>query len=184
MIEFSPDHSPSWLKLMAAYQQYRHAIFYWIKEDNAVKYKDLKMELGCPLFSKERNLLRRLLVVDFLSGSEMWDGDTISLLQDDLTEAALTEHMEVAALSRTALKKIKDSPKRAAIGKQVMNRAALEAQNENPDYDIFHNGCELLLDLNLRNEYLDFIGRYKEFIYLSSGLDEEDLQEMLNALPQ
>ena len=185
MTEFSPDHSSSWLKLMTAYEQYRQAPFYWIKEDNTVKYEDLRIELEPPVLSKERDLLRRLLVVNFLSGSDIWDADnTISLIQDALTEVALTEHVEISCLARKALQKIKNTSKRKAIAEKIMNRAAAEAKKEKPDYDIFHNGCLLLLDLNRRNEYLDFIGCYKEFIFLAYGLDEEDLKEMLNALPQ
>lgn len=42
MIEFSSEHSATWLELMRAYPKYREAIFYWVKETDTVKRQDLE----------------------------------------------------------------------------------------------------------------------------------------------
>ena len=69
MIEFDKDHSSTWIEMMSAYQVFRAKLFDWVNEPDQVKQKDLLMELGS---WKNRDLHRRLLVVDFLQKP---DGD-------------------------------------------------------------------------------------------------------------
>lgn len=62
MIEFSKEHSQSWLELMASYQHFREKIFDWIKESDDIKHHDLSIELSTPIL--ERDLHKCLLVIE------------------------------------------------------------------------------------------------------------------------
>lgn len=103
MIEFDKDHSSAWIEMMSAYQVFRAKLFDWANEPDQVKQKDLLMELGS---WKNRDLHRRMLVVDFLRSTEMWDKKAIILLKKELTAIALQEQDEVAACARMALLKL------------------------------------------------------------------------------
>lgn len=70
MIEFDKDHSSTWMEMMLAYQFFRAKLFDWANEPDQVKQKDLLLELGS---WENRDLHRRMLVVDFLRSTEMWD---------------------------------------------------------------------------------------------------------------
>ena len=177
MIEFSKEHSKAWLDLMAAYQEFRAKIFHWANENNNVKFHDLYIELSSPIM--ERNLHRRLLTVNFLQNTDMWDEKAIVLVCEELTDIALQEQDEVAAYSRMALKKIKHCPERSNIANKVFMLASAEAKQEKPDCVLFHNGCMLLHDLGCKEQLEQFIQKYKHLIYLASGLDETDLYELV-----
>lgn len=111
----------------------------------------------------------------------MWDTGAIMLIQEELTEVALTEQSEVAAWARMALEKIKSKPERLAIADKVAAIAVNEANKEEPDYDVFHNGCMLLRDLQCKEHFIKFVEEYKSLIYLAYGLDEKDLEDMKNS---
>lgn len=70
MIEFDKDHSSAWLEMMSAYQFFRSKLFDWTHEPDQVKQKDLLLELGS---WEGRDLHRRMLVVNLLRSTEMWD---------------------------------------------------------------------------------------------------------------
>lgn len=180
MIEFSKEHSKTWLELMAIYQEFRTKIFNWVKETNNVKYHDLYMELSTPVI--KRDLHKRLLVLHFLRNTDMWDGKTILLVYEELTEIALQEQEEVAAYARMTLKKIKHQPERVNIANKIFAIAATEEKQKEPDYVVFHNACMLLYDLGYKEQLKRFIDKYKDFIYLASGLDETDLNELVEKL--
>ncbi len=173
MIEFSKEHSKAWLELMSAYQDYRVKIFNWAKENTDVKYHDLYIELSLPLL--KRDLHKRLLIMDFLRSTDMWDENTILSVFEELTKLALQEQEEVAAYARITLKKIKHCTERIKIAEQVLRLAAAEEEQEKPDCDIFHNGCMLLFDLGCKEHLMQFIDKYKGFIYSALGLDETDV---------
>lgn len=183
MTDFDQSHSLEWLEMMQAYQKYKEAVFYWAKKSDEVKYRDLFMELGHPVNSKERDLHRRLLVTRLLSSTEMWDVKAILLIWDKLVEAALTEQEEVAAYARMALKKIKGRDERLRAANKTVAFAKSKAQKEDTDCEIFYNGCLLLQDLKCREHFIKFAAEYKDFIYLASGLDEDDLEEMGRFIP-
>ena len=103
MIEFSKEHSKAWLELMTVYQDYRVKIFNWAKENPDVKYNDLYIELNQPLL--KRDLHKRLLIMNFLRSTDMWDENVILSVFDELTKIALQEQDEVAAYARMTLKK-------------------------------------------------------------------------------
>ena len=180
MIEFSKEHSKAWLELMTVYQDYRVKIFNWAKENLDVKYNDLYIELNQPLL--KRDLHKRLLIMNFLRSTDMWDENVILSVFDELTKIAIQEQDEVAVYARMTLKKIKHHSERIKIAEQVLTLAATEERQEQPDYDIFHNGCMLLFDLDCKEHLRQFIDRYKDFIYSSSGLDEADLNELVESL--
>lgn len=184
MIEFSSEHSATWLELMRAYQKYREAIFYWVKETDTVKRQDLFLELGAPIDSSDRDLHKRLRVTAFLSSQEMWDEKTLLLACEELVVLALTEQEEVAARARMALTRIKSQTERLSIANRVCIIAAKEAEKEKPDYEVFHNGCILLRDLENKEYFTRFVEQYKQFIYLAYGLDENDLEDMKNRMVQ
>ena len=178
MVSFGGGHSGSWLELMRAYQQYREAVFGWLKEDEAVRRGDLLAELTS-LFGSGRDLQRRLLVTDFLRGAEMWDEGTIALVWRELTQAAWAEQEEVAAWAGEALLKIRDLPGRCRIADEVFVLAERELRKAEPDYVAFGMGCTLLMRLGMAEYFEKFCAQYGEQIYLGNGLDEADLEEML-----
>lgn len=179
MIEFSKEHSKSWLELMTAYQEYQTKLFHWVKENDATKHHDLYMELHTPII--ERDMHKRLLVINFLKSTDMWDKQAILLVYQELTEIALREEEEIAAYARMTLKKIKCQAEQINIAHKVFALAASEEKQENPDYLVFHNGCILLHDLGCQEPLKRFIAKYKNFIYLASGLDEADLKELIKS---
>lgn len=175
-MEFSREHSEAWLELMTAYQDFRVKIFNWTKEENDIKYHDLHLELSIPI--GQRDLYKRLLVMNFLRSTDMWDEKSILLVSDELTEIAMQEQEEAAAYARMALKKIKYWPERIDIADKVFILAAIEEKQEKQDYVVFHNGCMLLYDLGCKVQLKRFIDEYKDLIYLASGLNETDLNEL------
>ena len=181
MIEFSQGHSVSWLELMQSYQQYRTAIYNWSKEENAVKYKDISMEL-VPVFSQDRNLHRRLLVTDFLQSTDMWDENAISLVWRELTQVALKEQEEVAAWADMALQKLKNHPTILCVADEIFHLDENELKKEEPDFLVFSNGCILLWRLKCKDIFSRFCQRYKEQIFIASGFDEKDLEDMKNSI--
>ena len=179
MIEFSREHSKAWLELMTAYQDYKVKIFNWAKESTDVKYHDLYIELNEPLL--KRDLQKRLLIMSFLRNTDMWDEDAILSVLEELTKIALQEQDEVAAYARMTLKKL-SAAQRIKIAEQVLMLAAAEEKQEQPDCDIFHNGCMLLFDLGCKEHLRQFIDKYRDFIYSASGFDEADLNELVEDL--
>ena len=177
MTAFCEGHSASWLELMQAYQQYRIAVFNWVKEADAVRCKDLMTELT-PLFGNERSLERRLLVTNFLRSTDMWDEKTIALVWKELTQVALLEQEEVAGWAAEALLKLKSTQERFCIADEVMFLAEKELQKPEPDYLLFGLGCTLLMRLGCTERFEKFCTRYKDQIYLGIGFDETDLKEM------
>ena len=141
MIEFDKDHSSTWIEMMSAYQVFRAKLFDWANEPDQVKQKDLLMELGS---WKNRDLHRRMLVVDLLRSTEMWDEKALLLVLKELTAIALQEQDEIAAYARMALSKIKDPSERLTIADEVLRLAAVEEEKAEPDPVVFHNGCLLL----------------------------------------
>lgn len=162
MIEFGKEHSKTWIELMTAYQDYKIKIFNWTKEDIDVKYNDLYIELNQSLF--KRDLHKRLLIMDFLRGTDMWDESVILSVFKELTEIALHDQEVIASYARMILKKIKHHSKQIEIAKQVFILAEKEEKQKDPDYDIFHNGYMLLFDLGYKKELQQFIDKYKNFI--------------------
>ncbi len=177
MIEFSKEHSNAWLELMTAYQEFRAKVFYWAKENNDVKFHDLYIELSSPII--ERDLHKRLLIMDFLRNTDMWDEKAIVLVYKELTKIALQEQEEVAGYAQMVLKKIKHRPERIDIADKVFMLASVEAKQKKPDCMLFHNGCMLLHDLGCKQQLEQFIQEYKHLIYLASGLDEMDLCKLV-----
>lgn len=179
MKQFSEQHSKTWLELMAAYQEFRTKMFDWAKERDEVKHHDLHMELSIPIL--KRDLHKRLLVMNLLSSTDMWDEKAILLIYQELTKIALQEEDEIAAYARMTLKKIKHQPERVKIADEVFIVAAEEKKQEKPDGVVFHNGCMLLHDLGCKEQLKQFIYEYKDHIYLASGLDETDLSELVES---
>ena len=179
MIEFDKDHSSTWIEMMSAYQVFRAKLFDWANEPDQVKQKDLLMELGS---WENRDLHRRMLVVDFLRSTEMWDKKAIILLKKELTAIALQEQDEVAACARMALLKLKCQPERLAIADEVLRMAMVEEEKAEPDPVVFHNGCLLLYDLQCESQFLQYIARYGNLIEQAYGLDEKDLADMKKTL--
>ena len=179
MIEFGKEHSSSWQEMMLAYQFFRAKLFDWANEPDQVKQKDLLLELGS---WENRDLHRRMLVVDFLRSTEMWDEKSILLVQKELTAIALHEQDEVAACARMALLKFKGQPERLTIADEVLRMAAVEEEKAEPDPVVFHNGCLLLYDLQCEEQFLQYADRYGNLIEQAYGLDEKDLAEMKKTL--
>ncbi|CUQ85307.1 Uncharacterised protein [[Eubacterium] siraeum] len=179
MIEFDKDHSSTWIEMMSAYQVFRAKLFDWANEPDQVKQKDLLMELGS---WKNRDLHRRMLVVDFLRSTEMWDKKAIILLKKELTAIALQEQDEVAACARMALLKLKCQPERLAIADEVLRMAAVEEEKAEPDPVVFHNGCLLLYDLQCETQFSQYTDRYANLIEQAYGLDKNDLTDMKKTL--
>lgn len=181
MIEFSKEHSEAWLELMAAYQDYQSKIFNWAHENPDVKYLDLHMELhAVPLH--ERDLHKLLLVTNFLRSTDMWDEKAIVLIWEELTRVALQEQDEAAAWARLALRKIRYRPERMNIAEYVFALSASEEGQKTPDDMVFHNGCMLLYDLGCKEQLRQFIDQYRDFIYSASGLDEADLNALVESI--
>ncbi|MCM1541390.1 MAG: hypothetical protein NC121_09015 [Blautia sp.] len=176
------EHSGAWLELMTVYQEFRAKIFNWAHESDAIKYNDLSIELGAPVNSRERDLYRRLLVTSLLKNTDMWDEKAILLASRELTEIALYEQLEVAGNARVTLQKIKSQPARQAIADHTLTLIEAEYRKAIPDTDAFHNACMLLYDLECPNHFSKFIQQYSHQIYLSSGLDQNDLEHMKNIL--
>lgn len=176
MIDFQKEHSKAWSELMTAYQDFRVKLFNWAKEDPDIKYHDLSIELSPPPL--QRDLHKRLLILDFLRNTDMWDEDAIRSVWEELTIIALQEQEEAAAYARMALKKMKHRPERIKIAEQVLMLAAAEEKQEKPDCEIFYHGCMLLFDLGCKEHLRRFINNYKDFLYSASDLEEADLNEL------
>ena len=179
MIEFDKDHSSAWMKMMSAYQVFRAKLFDWANEPDQVKQKDLLMEIGS---WENRDLHRRMLVVDFLRSTEMWDEKILLLVQKELAAIALQERDEVAACARMALLKLKGQPERLAIADEVLHLAAVEEEKAEPDPVVFHNGCLLLYDLQCEAQFSQYAALYGNLIEQAYGLDEKDLTDMKKTL--
>lgn len=180
MEECNEQHSKQWLELMGAYQKFRTKLFHWAQESDAVKHRDLHMELSIPILQRE--LHQRLVLLNLLSGTEMWDEKAIELVFGELTEIALQEQDEIAAYARMALKKIKHQPERIQIAETVFLLAAAEENQAKPDCVLFHNGCMLLHDLGCKEQLERFISEYKDLITLASGLEETDFNELVESI--
>ena len=138
MIEFGKDHSTAWIELMSAYQVFRAKLFDWAHEPDQIKQKDLLLELDS---WQNRDLHRRMLVVDLLHSTEMWDEKALLLVLKELTAIALMEQDEIAAYARMALSKLKDQSERLTIADEVLRLAVVEEEKAEPDPVVFHNGC-------------------------------------------
>ena len=141
MIEFSRDHSSAWMEMMSAYQVFRVKLLDWAHEPDQIKQTDLLLELDS---WENRDLHRRMLVVDLLRSTEMWDKKALLLVQKELTAIALQEQDEIAAYARMALSKLKDQSERCTIADEVLRLVAVEKEKAKPDPVVFHNGCLLL----------------------------------------
>ena len=179
MIAFDKEHSSAWMEMMSAYQIFRAKLFDWAHEPDQVKQKDLLLEFGS---WKNRELPRRMLVVDLLRSTEMWDEKALLLAQKELTAVALYEQDEVAAYARMALSKLKGRPERLAIADEVLHLAVVEEEKAEPDPVVFHNGCLLLYDLHCEAEFSQYADRYGTLIEQAYGLDEKDLADMKKTL--
>ena len=179
MIEFDKDHSSTWIEMMSAYQVFRAKLFDWANEPDQVKQKDLLMELGS---WKNRDLHRRMLVVDLLRSTEMWDEKALLLVLKELTAIALLEQDEIAVYARMALSKLKDQSERLTIADEVLRLVAEEEGKAEPDPVVFHNGCLLLYDLQCETQFSQYTDRYANLIEQAYGLDKNDLTEMKKTL--
>jgi len=175
MIEFDKNHSTAWMEMMSAYQAFRIKLFDWTNEPDQVKQKDLLQELGS---WENRDLHRRMLVMDFLRSTEMWDKKSLRLVQKELTAAALYEQDEVAAYARMALSKFKDQSERLAVADEVLRLAAVEKEKADPDPVVFHNGCLLLYNLRCETQFSQYADHYGSLIEQAYDLDEKDLADM------
>ena len=183
MIEFDKAHSEAWLELMCAYQSFEYKLYDWAKQSNAVKYQDLLMEVG-PWDWKSRDFHKRLLVINFLRSTEMWDNQAILLVHKELTAIALQEQQELAAYARMVVEKIKHCPERFAVADEVFVLAEAEEKCTEPDVDVFHNGCLLLYDLGCEAHFSRFVERYGDLIEQAYGLDKSDFVRMKESLSQ
>ena len=181
MIEFSKDHSSAWMEMMSAYQVFRAKLFDWAHEPDQVKQTDLLQELDS---WERRDIHRRMLVVNFLRSTEMWDKKSLLLVQKELTASALYEQDEVAAYARMALSKLKGQPERFAIADEVLHLAAVETEKADADPVVFHNGCLLLYDLRCERQFSQYADRYGRLIEQAYGLDETDLTDMKKTMLQ
>ena len=179
MIEFSKDHSSAWVEMMSAYQVFRAKLFDWAHEPDQIKQKDLLLELDS---WQNRDLHRRMLVVDLLHSTDMWDEKALLLVLKELTAIALLEQDEIAAYARMALSKLKDQSERLTIADEVLRLVAEEEGKAEPDPVVFHNGCLLLYDLHCEAEFSQYAGRYGTLIEQAYGLDEKGLADMKKTL--
>lgn len=175
MIEFDKNHSTAWMEMMSAYQVFRAKLFDWAHEADQIKQTDLLLELDS---WERRDLHKRMLVVDFLRSTEMWDKKSLLLVQKELTAISLYEQDEVAAYARMALSKLKGQPERFAIADEVLHLAAVETEKADPDPAVLHNGCLLLYDLRCARQFSQYADRYGALIEQAYGLDETDLADM------
>ena len=77
------------------------------------------------------------------------------------------------------LEKIKHWPERVNIADQAFILTEVEEKNEKPDNDIFPNGCMLLFGLGWKEQLKRFIGEYKDLLDSASGLDEINLDKLV-----
>lgn len=82
------------MEMMSAYQVFRAKLLDWAHEPDRKKQKDLLLELDS---WENRDIHRRMLVVDLLRSTEMWDKKALLLVQKELTAIALQEQDEIAA---------------------------------------------------------------------------------------
>ena len=179
MVEFSKNHSSAWMEMMSAYQIFRAKLFDWAHEPDQKKQKDLLLELDS---WENRDIHRRMLVVDLLRSTEMWDEKALLLVLKEPTAIALQEQDEIAAYARMALSKIKDPSERLTITDEVLRLSVVEGEKAEPDPVIFHNGCLLLYDLHCEAELSQYAARYANLIEQAYGLDGKDLAEMKKTL--
>ena len=83
MIEFSKDHGRAWMEMMSAYQIFRAKLFDWAHELDQIKQKDLLLELDS---WENRELHRRMLVVDLLRSTEMWEVLRLAAVEEEKAE--------------------------------------------------------------------------------------------------
>ena len=181
MIEFGKDHSSAWMEMMSAYQVFREKLFDWAHEPDQKKQKDLLLKLDS---WENRDIHRRMLVVDLLRSTEMWDEKALLLVLTELTANRLQEQDEIAAYARMALSKLKGRSKRLAIADEVLRLVAEEEGKAEPDPVVFHNGCLLLYDLHCEAEFSQYADRYANLIEQAYGLDGKDLTDMKKTLSQ
>ena len=181
MIEFSKDHSSAWMEMMSAYQVFRAKLFDWAHEPDQIKQKDLLLELDS---WQNRDLHRRMLVVDLLRSTEMWDEKALLLVLKELTAIALLEQDEIAVYARMALSKLKDQSERLTIADEVLRLAVVEEEKAEPDPVVFHNGFLLLYELHCEVAFSQYGDRYANLIEQAYGLDEKDLAGMKKTLSQ
>lgn len=179
MIEFSKDHSSAWMEMMSAYQVFRAKLFDWAHEPDQIKQKDLLLELDS---WQNRDLHRRMLVVDLLHSTEMWDEKALLLVLKELTAIALLEQDEIAAYARMALSKLKDQSERLTIADEVLRLAVVEEEKAEPDPVVFHNGYLLLYELHCEVAFSQYEDRYANLIEQAYGLDKNDLTDMKKTL--
>ena len=179
MIEFSKDHSSAWMEMMSAYQVFRAKLFDWAHEPDQKKQKDLLLELDS---WENRDIHRRMLVVNLLRSTEMWDEKALLLVLKELTAIALQEQEVIAAFVRMALSKLKGRSERLAIADEVLRLVAEEEGKVEPDPVVFHNGCLLLYDLHCEAEFSQYADRYGTLIEQAYGLDEKGLADMKKTL--
>ena len=179
MVEFSKNHSSAWMEMMSAYQVFRVKLLDWAHEPDQIKQKDLLLELDS---WENRDIHRRMLVVDLLRSTEMWDKKALLLVQKELTAIALQEQEVIAAFVRMALSKLKGRSERLAIADEVLRLVAEEEGKAEPDPVVFHNGCLLLYDLHCEAEFSQYADRYANLIEQAYGLDEKDLAGMKKTL--
>lgn len=160
---------------------FRAKLFDWAHEPDQIKQKDLLLELDS---WQNRDLHRRMLVVDLLHSAEMWDEKALLLVLKELTAIALLEQDEIAAYARMALSKLKDQSERLTIADEVLRLAVVEEEKAEPDPVIFHNGCLLLYDLHCEAEFSQYADRYANLIEQAYGLDKNDLTDMKKTLSQ
>ena len=156
-------------------------LFDWAHEPDQIKQKDLLLELDS---WENRELHRRMLVVDLLRSTEMWDKKALLLVQKELTAIALQEQEVIAAFVRMALSKLKGRSERLAIADEVLRLVAEEEGKAEPDPVVFHNGCLLLYDLHCEAEFSQYADRYANLIEQAYGLDGKDLADMKKTLSQ
>ena len=179
MIAFDKEHSSAWMEMMSAYQVFRVKLLDWAHEPDQIKQTDLLLELDS---WENRDLHRRMLVVDLLRSTEMWDKKALLLVQKELTAIALQEQDEIAAYARMALSKLKDQSERCTIADEVLRLVAVEKEKAKPDPVVFHNGCLLLYDLHCEAEFSQYADRYGTLIEQAYGLDEKGLADMKKTL--
>ena len=179
MIVFGKDHSAAWMEMMSAYQIFQAKLFDWAHEPDQKKQKDLLLELDS---WENRDIHRRMLVVNLLRSTEMWDEKALLLVLKELTAIALQEQDEIAAYARMALSKLKDQSERLTIADEVLRMAVVEEEKAEPDPVVFHNGCLLLYDLQCETQFSQYTDRYANLIEQAYGLDKNDLTDMKKTL--
>ncbi len=151
----------------------------FLQKRGRIATEDLLLELDS---WQNRDLHRRMLVVDLLHSTEMWDEKALLLVLKELTAIALMEQDEIAAYARMALSKLKDQSERLTIADEVLRLAVVEEEKAEPDPVVFHNGCLLLYELHCEVAFSQYGDRYANLIEQAYGLDEKDLAGMKKAL--